>query len=67
MMAIRSESNIIALQTWLPDNPEDKPKHSNKKYRFDEHIEYLSYAHMTYLKTVKAKDSISAMRRLERC
>jgi hypothetical protein len=50
MMAIHSEHNIIALQTWLPDNPEDKPKHSNKKYRFDEHIEYLSYAHTTYLR-----------------
>lgn len=47
MMAIHSEHNIIALQTWLPDNPESR---SVKKYRFDEHIEYLSYAHATYSK-----------------
>lgn len=50
MMVIHTEHDIIALQTWLPDNPESKPKNSNKKYRFDEHIEYLSYAHLTYLK-----------------
>lgn len=46
VIVVHSESRIIALQTWLPDNPESR---SVKKYKFDEHIEYLSYAHITYL------------------
>jgi hypothetical protein len=46
LMTIHSENRIIALQTWLPDNPEEK---SVKNYKFDKHIEYLTYAHMTYL------------------
>lgn len=47
IIAVHSERRIIALQTWLPDNPESR---SIKKYKFDEHIEYLSYAHITYLR-----------------
>jgi hypothetical protein len=46
VMTIHSERRIIALQTWLPDNPESR---SIKGYRFDEHLEYLSYVHTTYL------------------
>lgn len=46
VIAVHSERRMIALQTWLPDNPESR---SVKKYKFDEHIEYLSYAHITYL------------------
>lgn len=50
LMTIHSENRIIALQTWLPDNPEEK---SVEKYRFDSHMEYLTYAHMTYLRMLK--------------
>ena len=49
-MTIHSENRIIALQTWLPDNPEEK---SVKKYKFANHIEYLTYAHMTYLRMLE--------------
>jgi hypothetical protein len=50
MMVFHSDRDIIAIQTLLPDNPADKPKKSNKEYTFDEHIEYLSYAHQTYVR-----------------
>jgi hypothetical protein len=47
IMGIHTENRVIALLAWLPDNPE---VHSTKSFRFDDHIEYLTYAHMTYVK-----------------
>lgn len=49
LMVIHSENSLIAVQTWLPDNPETKSRH---KYEFEEHIEYLSYAHATYIQLI---------------
>ena len=49
VMIIHSENRIIAQFIWLPDNPE---AFSKKKFSFDKHIDYLGYAHSTYLKLV---------------
>lgn len=43
--AVHSERRIVALQTFLPDNPR-----ARKKFKFEDYIEYLSYAHTTYLR-----------------
>jgi len=49
VMIIHSENRVIAQFIWLPDNPE---AFSKKKFSFDKHIDYLGYAHSTYLKIV---------------
>ena len=47
IMGIHTENRVIALLAWLPDNPE---AHSVKSFKFDDHIEYLTYAHKTYVR-----------------
>jgi|WetSurMetagenome_2_1015567.scaffolds.fasta_scaffold30491_1 hypothetical protein len=48
-MVIHSENKLIAVQTWLHDNPGQDAR-SISGYSFDKHYEYLSYAHATYLR-----------------
>jgi hypothetical protein len=45
MIVLHSCNSVIAVQTWLPD----KPSQSKNKWKFENHVEYLSYAHSTYL------------------
>ena len=47
VMVVHSENRLIALLVWLPDNPEAR-KIAN--FKFETHIDYLGYAHATYLK-----------------
>jgi hypothetical protein len=49
VIIIHSENRIIAQFIWLPDNPK---VYSIRKFSFDKHIDYLGYAHSTYLKLV---------------
>jgi hypothetical protein len=44
---IHSEKRIIAQFIWLPDNPKIR---SIRNFTFDNHVDYLGYAHSTYLK-----------------
>lgn len=46
-MIIHSENRIIAQFIWLPDNPKTR---STRNFNFENHIDYLGYAHSTYLK-----------------
>lgn len=47
---VHSDHKILALFAWLPDNPKER---SINKFTFNNHIEYLSYAHKTYLQLVE--------------
>ena len=46
-MIIHSGTEVVALLNRLPDNPEVR---SIKKYKYNNNIEYLSYAHNIFLK-----------------
>lgn len=46
VIAVHSDHRVVALNAWLPDNPEAR---SSKNYKFNTHVEYLSYAHEAYL------------------
>ena len=47
VMVIHSDDRVIALIVELPDNSKVQ---SISNFRFDSHIDYLGYAHSTYLK-----------------
>jgi hypothetical protein len=47
VMVFHSEDRIIGLFTQLPDNPKAR---KIENFQFDKKIDYLSYAHFTYLK-----------------
>lgn len=46
LFVFHSEDELIALQTWLPDNPS---ANSTRLFKFENRIEYLSYAYVTYI------------------
>jgi len=63
VMVVHSKDRVIALFVWLPDNPETR---SVRRFSFDKNIDYLGYAHSTYLKLVDLcyyilKDTYSEM------
>lgn len=64
VMVIHSENRVVAIFVWLPDNPQVRKA---KDFKFDIHLDYLGYAHETYLKLFDLcfymlKDTLSEVR-----
>jgi hypothetical protein len=57
LFVFHSQKNLVALQTWLPDNPS---VNSRKYFTFNNKIEYLSYAYSTNMKTLEFVTKLSS-------